>query len=137
MVLSRLRRAVRPRPEFTLESTPDGVPKSGFFSQPVRVASLDVLDPETLEDGSHRVTFRIEVKDAEDRRCSDLAVDVRVSGPERTRQVQAVTDLFGRVKVRMTGPPGTYAVEVLDVAAKGLEWDPAAGPTSAETEVAG
>lgn len=135
MVLRRLRRAVRPRPTVTLERTPDGIPKSGFFTEPVRVARLDVLDPEELGDGRHRITFRIEIRDAEAKRCSELAVDARVHGPERTRNVQAVTDLFGRVRIRMTGPPGTYAIEITDVAARGLGWDRDAGPLAAEIEI--
>jgi hypothetical protein len=137
VVLRRLRRAVRPTPVLTLEKTPDGVPKHGFFTEPVRVAALEVLEPEPTGDGRHRVTFRVEVRDAEGRRCSELAVDARVGGPERSRDVQAVTDLFGRVRIRMTGPPGTYRIEIIDVAARGLAWDRDAGPRTTETSVPG
>ncbi len=135
MVLRRLRRAVRPPQVVQLETTPDGVPKRGFFTEPVRVTALEVLDPETTDDGRHRVTFRIEVRDADGRRCSELAVDARIAGPERANDVQAVTDMFGRVRMRMTGPPGIYALTITDVAARGLAWDPDAGPTTAETAV--
>ena len=83
-----------------------------------------------------RVTFMIEVKDAEDRRCSDLAVDARMDAPDRSGKVQGATDLFGRVKVQMTGPPGHYAIEVLEVAAKALTFDRSAGPTTAHLDVA-
>ena len=135
MVLRRLRRALRPTPPLTLEPTPDGVPKHGFFTEPVRVSSLEVLDPEPTEDGRHRVTFRVEVRDAEGRRCSELAVDARITGPERTRDVQAVTDLFGRVRMRMAGPPGDYRLEITDVAARGLAWDREAGPLTVDTSL--
>jgi hypothetical protein len=137
VVLRRLRRALRPVPTLTLQRTPDGVPKHGFFTEPVRVSTLEVLDPEQTDDGRQRVTFRVEVRDAEDRRCSELAVDARISGPERSRDVQAVTDLFGRVRVRMTGPPGDYRIEITDVAARGLAWDRDAGPLTAETSLPG
>ena len=83
-----------------------------------------------------RVTFMIEVKDAEDRRCSDLAVDARMDAPDRSGKVQGATDMFGRVRVQMTGPPGRYAIEVLEVAAKALTFDRSAGPTTASLDVA-
>lgn len=134
MVLRRLRAARRQRVE--LERHPDDLPKAGLFAEPIRVTRLDVLDPEPRADGQVRVTFLVEVKDAEDKRCSDLAVDARVSGPERVTTVQPTTDLFGRVRIRMTGPAGTYEVEILEVAAKGLVWDADAGPRSARTVVA-
>lgn len=126
---------MRPTPTITLERTPDGVPKHGFFTEPIHVEALEVLDPERTDDGRQRVTFRVEVRDAEGRRCSELAVDARISGPERSRDVQAVTDLFGRVRVRMTGPPGDYRIEITDVAARGLTWDRDAGPRTAETSL--
>ncbi len=133
--MRRLRRAMRPTPTITLERTPDGVPKRGFFTEPVHVSALEVVDPERTDDGRQRVTFRVEVRDAEGRRCSELAVDARISGPERSRDVQAVTDLFGRVRVRMAGPPGHYRIEITDVAAQGLAWDREAGPRTAETSL--
>lgn len=135
MVLRRLRRAMLPRPVVTLEPMPDAIPKRGLFTEPVRVSLLEVLEPELVPEGHHRVTFRIEVRDAEDRRCPELAVDARITGPERTRDVQAVTDLFGRVRMRMTGPPGDYRIEITDVAARGLTWDRDAGPTERQTSV--
>jgi hypothetical protein len=121
--------------DFTLEKHPDDLPKTGLFAEPVRVASIKVLDPEVLDDGQHRVTFLVEIRDAEDKRCSNLAVEARVSGPERTRTVSGNTDLMGRLRFRTTGPAGRYEVEVLDVAAFGLAFDPAAGRTVASTEV--
>jgi hypothetical protein len=126
----------RPRPlGVALEVEPDALPKTGLFAEPVRVASLQVLEPETLDDGRRRVTFLVEVRDAEDKRCSNLAVEARVTGPERTRTVSGNTDLMGRLRFRMAGPPGRYAIEILDVAAKGLVFDPALGTTASSTEV--
>jgi hypothetical protein len=125
----------RRRPHVTLERQPDGLPKTGLFAEPVRVTRLEALDPELVEDGRHRVTFQVEVKDAEGRRCSDLAVDARFTGPERAATVQGTTDMFGRVRIRMTGPAGEYRLEVLEVAAKGLAFDRDAGPTTAMVTV--
>lgn len=125
----------RKRRQLTLERQPDDLPKRGLFTEPIRITRLEALAPEVLEDGTTRVTFLVEVKDAQDQRCSDLAVDARVAGPERTATVQGTTDMFGRVRIRMTGPPGRYGIEVLAVAAKGLEWDAAAGPTTAGQDV--
>jgi hypothetical protein len=127
---------LRRRRQLTPEPQPDGLPKSGLFTEPIRVTSLEVLEPETLDDGARRVTFRIEVKDADDKRCSDLAVDARVAGPERSATVQVTTDLFGRARVRMSGPPGRYELEVLEVAAKALRWAADEGPRQAHIEVA-
>ncbi|MEX0834948.1 MAG: hypothetical protein WD010_02575 [Nitriliruptor sp.] len=124
--------ARRRTPAPKLEQQRDDMPKTGLFAEPVRVTELDVLEPEVLDDGRHRVTFLIEVRDAEGRRCPDLSVEARVSGPERTRTVQGTTDLFGRIRFRMAGPAGSYTVEITDVAAHGLAWDPEAGPITAE-----
>jgi hypothetical protein len=130
---TRRRRAGRPVLE--AERQPDDRPKTGLFAEPIRVTSLTVLDPEVLDDGTHRVTFLVEVRDAEGRRCPDLAVEARVTGPERTRTVDGATDMFGRIRFRMAGPAGSYGIEVTDVAAFGLAWDAAAGPTVASTTV--
>lgn len=125
-----LRRRVR-RPPLTLEPHPDDLPKRGLFAEPVRLTRLDGLDIEVVDDGQLRATFLAEVKDADGKRCSDLAVQARVSGPERASTVQATTDLFGRVRFRMTGPTGSYRIEILDVAAGGLDWDRDGGPRTA------
>ncbi|WP_052667640.1 hypothetical protein [Nitriliruptor alkaliphilus] len=124
-----------PPPDLVLEPHPDDLPKTGLFTEPVRVTDLQVLDPETLDDGRHRVTFLIEVRDADGKRCSDLSVEARVRGPERTRTVQGTTDMFGRIRFRMASTAGDYAIEVTDVAAQGLAWDRAAGTTEASTTV--
>ncbi len=128
----------RRRRRGALQRHDDDLPKTGLFTEPVRVTRLEALEPERIDAATPtvRVTFLIEVKDAEDRRCSDLAVDARMTGPDRQGQVQGATDLFGRVKVQMTGPPGAYRIEVLEVAAKALAFDRAVGPLTADVEVA-
>lgn len=102
---------------------PDDVPKRGLFAEPIVVATLDAKDPEPLEDERLRVTFRAVVKDAEGRRCPDLAVEATITGPERTASGTGTTDLMGAISFRMTGPSGTYAIRIEDVAAGGLELD--------------
>lgn len=151
----------RKRRQVALEPHPDQLPKRGLFSEPVRCSQLAALEPEWLDATDDataepstlagppttgggpgpqaprvRVSFLIEVKDAEDRRCSDLAVDARVQGPDRSGTVQGATDMFGRVKVQMIGPAGRYSLEVLEVAAKGLDYDRDAGPSTVTIEVA-
>ena len=93
------------------------------------------LESVTPDAEGSKVTFWLEVRDAEGRRCPDLAVEARVVGPERTATVIGNTDMLGRLKVRTSGPAGTYRIEVLDVAAGGLDWDRAAGPSSLEHTV--
>ena len=128
--LAAARRAV-----VTVEPHPDDLPKLGLFAEPVRVTRLDALPPELLDDGHQRTTFLVEVKDAEDRRCSDFAVEATLAGPERTRTVQGTTDMLGRIRFRMAGPPGTYRLDLVDVAAGGITWDRDAGPRTATAEV--
>lgn len=113
---------------------PDDVPKRGLFSEPIRVVALDAREPELLEDGRVRVSFRAVVKDADGRRCPDLAVDARIVGPLRTAEGTGTTDLMGAIRFRMTGPPGRYAIEILDVAAGGLGLDRASSILEAVTE---
>jgi hypothetical protein len=132
--LRALRRG-RPAPELTLERQRDDLPKKGLFTEPIRVTTLEPLEPEVLDDGRHRVTFLVEVRDADGRRCPDLAVEARVRGPERTRTVQGATDMFGRIRFRMAGPAGAYDIEVTDVAAFALDWDRDGGPSEAELSV--
>lgn len=133
MRLPRLRR--RRPPAITLERQVDALPRRGLFTEPLRITRLDVLDPELLEDGNHRATFRIEVRDAEGRRCPEVAVEACLTGPERERTVQGTTDLLGRIRFRMAGPPGRYAILVTDVGAGGLDWDAGTGPRSGELRI--
>lgn len=126
----------RRRPRLELEQQPDDLPKTGLFTEPVRIDRLEPLAPETLADGSRRAVFLVEVRDAEGKRCSDLAVEASVTGPHRTRTVEGSTDLLGRIRFRMSGPAGTYSARVTDVAAGGLRWDPTLGPQEVATELA-
>lgn len=133
-ILRRLRRhRIDPA---TIVGLPDSHPKRGLLAEPVRVALLEHASTEELEDGGpRRITFLVEVRAADDARCPAVAVEVRVSGPERTRTVSGATDMLGRVRFRMAGPVGTYAIEVLDVAAGGLDWDRQAGATALQVDV--
>jgi hypothetical protein len=128
----RLRRR---RPQLATERHPDELPKAGLFAEPVRITLLRALDPEPTDTGEQRVTFLVEVRDAEGRRCSDLSVEATVSGPQRARTVQGTTDLLGRIRFRTTGPDGTYRLTIEDVAAHGLAWDRAAGPAGVELDL--
>lgn len=113
----------------------DSHPKDGLFAQPLVITALTAAEPEPLPDGTTRVTFRATVKDAEGRRCPDVAVDATVVGPERSATGTATTDLMGAVRFRMAGPSGAYEATIDDVAAGGLAWDRDASVTSARTEV--
>jgi hypothetical protein len=107
---------------------PDSHPKRGLIAEPVRVGGLQHAGNELLEDGTYRVTFLVEVRAADDARCAAVAVEARLTGPERSRTVSGATDLLGRVRFRMTGPSGPYGLEITDVAAGGLDWDRDGGP---------
>jgi len=139
-LLRRLRRR-RLDPD-TFVPLPDSHPRRGLIAEPVRVARLEHADTQVELDGDwvdraehpdhvgqHRVTFLLEVRSADDARCPNIAVEVRLGGPERERTVSGATDMLGRVRFRMSGPVGSYRCEVLDVAAGGLDWDRSAGPT--------
>lgn len=128
------RRRRRDLPE-ELVPVEDGHPKDGLFAQPLTVAALTVADPEPQDDGRVRVTFRATVKDAEGRRCPDVAVEATVGGPEREATGQTTTDLMGAARFRMTGPAGTYRITIDDVAAGGLAWDRDASQVEASTQV--
>lgn len=119
-LLRRLRR--RRIDPASIVGLPDSHPKRGLIAEPVRVAKLTHASTEPVE-GGVRVTFVVELRSADDARCPAIAVEARVRGPERERTVSGATDLLGRIRFRMTGPTGDYALEILDVAAGGLDWD--------------
>lgn len=112
----------------------DSHPKDGLFRQPLVVAALWAADLEERGEDQVRATFRATIKDAEGRRCPDVAVEATIIGPDRTATGSATTDLMGAVRFRMTGPAGSYRVTIDDVAAGGLDWDRDAGPTTATAE---
>lgn len=131
--MSLFRRRRGPDLDQTLEKVPDDLPRDGIFAQPLVVASLRSQDPERQDDGTVRVSFRATVKDAEGKRCPDLNIQARVTGPERAATGETTTDLMGQARFRMTGPSGTYRIEILDVAAGGLAFDRDASELTAET----
>lgn len=111
----------------------DSHPKDGLFDQPLVVTALTASEPEAREDGQVRIAFRATIKDAEGRRCPDVAVTATIVGPDRTAAGTTTTDLMGAVRFRMTGPPGTYRITIDDVAAGALAWDVDASHTTAST----
>lgn len=120
-LLRRLRR--RRIDPSTIVSLPDSHPKRGLIAEPVRVERIEHESTEPLDGDLRRVTFLLELRASDDARCPNVAVEARVSGPERQRTVSGATDMLGRIRFRMSGPAGTYAIEVTDVAAGGLDWD--------------
>jgi hypothetical protein len=121
----------RRRRTLPVEPQPDGLPRTGLFAEPIVVTRLDAPEPD-----EGRAVFLAEVRDAEGRRCPDVAVEATLTGPERTRTVVGNTDMLGRVRFRMAGPPGTYTITVVDVGAGGLAWDAEAGPRETATHLA-
>jgi hypothetical protein len=111
----------------TFVPLPDSHPKRGLIAEPVRIGRLELVETELLGT-QRRVTFLVEVRASDDARCPAIAVEARVSGPDRSRTVSGATDMLGRIRFRMTGAAGTYRCQILDVAAGGLDWDRQAGP---------
>jgi hypothetical protein len=132
-VLRRLRRR-RVDPS-SIVGLPDSHPKRGLIAEPVRIASLTNDAPEAVGE-EQRITFVVEVRSADDARCPAVAVEARIRGPERERTVSGATDLLGRIRFRMTGPTGEYTIDIVDVAAGGLDWDASASPTTLSVTVA-
>lgn len=121
--------------EGEMRKVEDDLPRDAMFAQPLTVAASVLGEPEPTDDGS-RLTFRVLVRDADGKRCSNIHVEARVTGPERTAVGETTTDMFGAARFRMTGPPGEYAIDVLEVAALGLEWDRSASTATSTTTVA-
>lgn len=133
------RRLGRTQPAVVLERLPDDVPKRGLFAEPIRLTRLEVLKVEVLkveepDDGKVLVTFLGEVKDAEDKRCPNVAIEAEAEAPDRRRVVHPTTDMLGRFRVKMTGPPGRYGLTITDVGAGGLAWDADAIPLHTEVD---
>jgi hypothetical protein len=131
----RLRRPRYKPPVEGLEPVEDSLPKAGLLAEPIVVDRLVARDPEPQDDGSFVVEFRATVKDAEGRRCPDLAVEATIVGPHRTGTGAATTDLMGTVRFRMDGPAGHYAITVDDVAAGALAVDEPNSVMTADLDV--
>jgi hypothetical protein len=126
----------RPRAPLRLEPLADGVPRRGLFAEPLRIELLDHERTESEGDGIV-LTLVVGLRDAEGRRVPDIAIEAVVTTPERRATAVGTTDLMGRLRVRTRGPAGRYRLEVTDVAAGGLAWDPSAGPRELELDVTG
>jgi hypothetical protein len=120
----------------SLVGLPDSHPKRGLFAEPVRVVYIENVETVPLADDAQRVTFLLEVRAADGARCPNVSVEARLSGPQRARTVSGATDLLGRIRFRTSGPPGEYRIEVLDVAAGGLDWDRAGSVTGSTITIA-
>lgn len=126
--LRRLLPGTRTEPHEGLRVVGDDHPKDAFFASPLRVTSLttkveelDSVDAEELI----RVSFVATIKDAEGKRCPDMAVYARVAGPHRSATGMGHTSMLGQVTFRMSGPPGTYTCAIEDVAGGALGLDEA------------
>ncbi len=127
----RLRRSSGPKPMHPeLTKVDDSHPKDGLFAQPLVISSLKGRAEEF--EGGQRAVFTAVLKDAEGRRCPDIAMEAAITGPERTATGEAVTDMMGTIRFRMAGPPGTYRLAITDVAGGALTHDPDAGAVAAE-----
>jgi hypothetical protein len=118
-----------------LERVPDDLPRDSLLCAPLTVVSLTAAEPEARDDGSVLVTFRLTVKDAEGKRCPELAVHATLEGPERTASGMGRTDLMGTVRFQMAGPAGRYRLTVDDVAAGALALDRDGSVLTAELRV--
>jgi len=128
----RLRRPRYRPPVEGLEPVEDSHPKAGLFTEPIVVSRLVPRDPEHLSDGQTVIEFRATVKDADGRRCPDLAVVATITGPHRNGTGSATTDLMGTVRFTMQGPAGPYSITIDDVAAGALRLDEEASVMTAE-----
>lgn len=132
MSLSRVVRRLlgrSPRPEAApgeLAPVGDDLPRGDLFAEPLSVA-VTAAEPEPRGPDRYRARFRVEIRDAEGRRCPELAVGGEIVGPERTGRGQAHTDLLGRVRFQMEGPAGTYRLRLRHVAGGALQLERPAG----------
>lgn len=130
MVLRRILDRLRGRTTGELGPLPDDLPRDGLFTEPL-IVTVAALDPQPLERPRRRIRFRVEIRDAEGRRCPDVAVEAEIAGPERTATGFAHTDLLGRARFRMDGPPGHYRLRLLHVAGHALRVDETASQLTA------
>lgn len=137
-MITLLRRLVAGRDEPSdgegLRPVGDDHPKDAFFTRPLSVTQLQarVEDLHADDDAPRvRAVFVATVKDADGKRCPDMAVYARISGPSRTATGMGHTSLLGQVTFRMSGPPGDYTCEIEDVAGGALGLDRDASVLSA------
>lgn len=104
-----------------LRRVPDDLPRDMLFAQPLTCEVTGAEDH--AEDGTARAVFRVLVRDAQGKRCPDLAVETVVTGPGREATGSTTTSMLGIATFRMQGPAGAYRAEVTDVAANALAWD--------------
>lgn len=100
---------------------PDDHPRDAFFASPLRVTELRTAVED--HDAGTRVSFVATIKDAQGRRCPDVAVHARVRGPQREATGMGHTSMMGSVTFRMSGTAGTYTCVVEDVAGGALGLD--------------
>lgn len=111
---------------------PDDHPKDAFFTSPLRITDL-VAAVEDHPDGV-RASFVATIRDAEGRRCPEVAVHARITGPQRRATGMGHTSMMGTVTFRMAGPAGTYTCLVEDVAGGALGLDLDASTVTATIE---
>ena len=99
---------------------PDDLPRDHVFAAPLVITKLSAT---SLDDPADTVEFKATLKDAEGKRCPEVAVYAEITGPERTGEGMAHTDLLGVVKFRMHGPPGEYRCRITNVAGNALDLD--------------
>lgn len=124
-----------PDGDHVVRKVPDDLPRDDLFAQPLVVTDITVREPIEHDDGSFTARFRVTVKDAEGKRCPNLAVEGTVVGPERTGSGLTQTNLMGQVLFHMHGPAGTYHLTVDDVAARALDLDRDASVLEASAEI--
>ena len=140
-MLSRLRRLVPglrapARDSDELRVVGDDHPKDAFFTRPLVVTSLTTAVEDVPVEGDVepriRASFVATIKDADGKRCPDMAVYASIVGPHRSATGMGHTNMLGQVTFRMSGPPGDYACTVEDVAGGALGLDTKASILYAE-----
>jgi len=149
-MLTRLRRLVpglhsHEQEDGELRVVNDDHPKDAFFTRPLVVSSLTSSVEDVAPAGRDadpgagdapaprtRASFVATIKDADGKRCPDMAVYARIVGPHRSATGMGHTNMLGQVTFRMSGPPGDYACTVEDVAGGALGLDTDASVLHAE-----